>query len=156
MAFNTVMIVILTGFVGALLARYQGLQTILRVRESLNRGQMPASKMLDALLIVIEGITLLTPGVLTWLKKYDTSNDGYLDQDDLKKNWLTSWKKGREDLKLKNDKKEEEFNYARKTMISDLSTEKLVAAVPITVGFNKRTGKKIIAVPKKPKKGLIV
>lgn len=64
-AFNTVMIVILTGFLGALLARYQGIQTIVRVKESLGRGEMPASEMLDALLILVAGIVLLTPGFLT-------------------------------------------------------------------------------------------
>lgn len=64
-AFNTVMIVILTGFLGALLARYQGMQAILRVRESLYRGEVPASEMLDALLILLAGIVLLTPGFLT-------------------------------------------------------------------------------------------
>ncbi len=64
-AFNTVMIVILTGFLGALLARYQGLQTILRVRENLDRGEIPASEMLDALLIFLAGVVLLTPGFLT-------------------------------------------------------------------------------------------
>jgi UPF0716 protein FxsA len=64
-AFNTVIIVILTGFLGALLARYQGLQTLLRVRESLHRGEIPASEMLDALLILLAGIVLLTPGFLT-------------------------------------------------------------------------------------------
>ena len=64
-AFNTAMIVILTGFLGALLARYQGLQTIQRVRESLQRGEIPAGEMLDALLILLAGIVLLTPGFLT-------------------------------------------------------------------------------------------
>jgi len=64
-AFNTVMIVILTGFLGALLAKYQGLQTILRVRESLQRGEIPASEILDALLIFLAGVVLLTPGFLT-------------------------------------------------------------------------------------------
>jgi UPF0716 protein FxsA len=64
-AFNTVMIVILTGFLGALLARYQGLQTMQRVRESLDGGEMPAEELLDALLIFLAGIVLLTPGFLT-------------------------------------------------------------------------------------------
>ncbi|UCF56469.1 MAG: FxsA family protein [Deltaproteobacteria bacterium] len=64
-AFNTVIIVILTGFLGALLARYQGLQTMLKVRESLDRGEMPAEELLDALLILLAGIVLLTPGFLT-------------------------------------------------------------------------------------------
>ena len=64
-AFNTLMIVILTGFLGALLARYQGLQAMLRVRESLAHGEMPAEHLLDALLILLAGIVLLTPGFLT-------------------------------------------------------------------------------------------
>jgi len=64
-AFNTLMIIILTGLLGTLLARSQGLQTMLRVRESLIRGAMPAEEMLDALLIFLAGMLLLTPGFLT-------------------------------------------------------------------------------------------
>ncbi len=64
-AFNTVIIVILTAFFGALLARYQGFKTMLRVRESLERGEMPAEELMDALLILLAGIVLLTPGFLT-------------------------------------------------------------------------------------------
>ena len=64
-ALNTVIIVILTAFFGALLARYQGFQTMLRVRESLERGEMPAEELMDALLILLAGIVLLTPGFLT-------------------------------------------------------------------------------------------
>ncbi len=64
-AFNTVMIVVLTGFLGAYLARLQGLHTMMKVKESLNRGEMPAEALLDALLILLAGIVLLTPGFLT-------------------------------------------------------------------------------------------
>ena len=64
-AFNTLLIVVLTGFLGALLARYQGLKTMLKVRESLAHGEMPAEHLLDALLILLAGIVLLTPGFLT-------------------------------------------------------------------------------------------
>jgi len=64
-AINTLMIVVLTGFLGALLARYQGLKTMLKVRENLARGEMPAEHLLDALLIFLAGIVLLTPGFLT-------------------------------------------------------------------------------------------
>jgi UPF0716 protein FxsA len=64
-AFNTLIVVILTGFLGALLARHQGLKTMLKVRESLARGEMPAEHLLDALLILLAGIVLLTPGFLT-------------------------------------------------------------------------------------------
>lgn len=64
-AFNTVLVVIITGFTGAYLARVQGMQTMLRVRSLLQQGVMPAEDLLDALLIFIAGIVLLTPGFLT-------------------------------------------------------------------------------------------
>ena len=64
-AFNTLIIVILTGFLGALLARLQGLKTMLRIRESLVHGEMPSEHLLDALLIFLAGVVLLTPGFLT-------------------------------------------------------------------------------------------
>ncbi|MBW1770000.1 MAG: FxsA family protein, partial [Deltaproteobacteria bacterium] len=48
-AFNTILVVIITGFIGAYLARLQGIKTMMRVRESLNRGELPAEEMLDAL-----------------------------------------------------------------------------------------------------------
>lgn len=64
-AFNTVAIIILTGVAGAALARAQGVQTMLRVRQSLQQGQVPAEEMLDALLIFVAGIVLLTPGFIT-------------------------------------------------------------------------------------------
>jgi UPF0716 protein FxsA len=64
-AFNTVAIIIITGFAGAALARMQGLQTMIRVRQSLEQGIVPAEEMVDALLIFIAGIVLLTPGFIT-------------------------------------------------------------------------------------------
>ncbi len=38
---------------------------MMRVREGLNRGQLPAEEMLDAMLIFVAGIVLLTPGFIT-------------------------------------------------------------------------------------------
>ena len=64
-AFNTVAIIIITGFVGATLARMQGLQTMLRIRQSMQQGLAPAEEMVDALLIFVAGIVLLTPGFIT-------------------------------------------------------------------------------------------
>lgn len=64
-AFNTIAIIIITGFAGAFLARMQGMQTMLRVRQSLEQGIVPAEEMIDALLIFIAGIVLLTPGFIT-------------------------------------------------------------------------------------------
>jgi UPF0716 protein FxsA len=64
-AFNTILVVIVTGILGAYLAKLQGIRTMMKVRESLNRGELPAEEMLDALLIFIAGILLLTPGFIT-------------------------------------------------------------------------------------------
>jgi UPF0716 protein FxsA len=64
-ALNTVALVIATGFAGAYLARLQGMQTMFRVRSSLQQGIMPAEELLDALLIFAAGIVLLTPGFIT-------------------------------------------------------------------------------------------
>ena len=62
---TAVTLVILTGFLGALLARMQGLQTLYRIQGSLREGRMPSGELLDAVLIVIAGLLLLTPGFLT-------------------------------------------------------------------------------------------
>ena len=64
-AFNTILVVIVTGLLGAYLAKLQGIKTMMRVRESMNRGELPAEEMLDALLIFVAGIVLLTPGFIT-------------------------------------------------------------------------------------------
>ncbi|UCE84062.1 MAG: FxsA family protein [Deltaproteobacteria bacterium] len=64
-AFNTILIVIVTGLLGASLARLEGIKTMTKVRESLNRGELPAEEMLDAMLIFTAGVVLLTPGFLT-------------------------------------------------------------------------------------------
>lgn len=64
-AMNTVVLIILTAFLGATLARIQGLQTMMKVRQNLQQGIMPAQEMMDALLIFIAGLVLLTPGFIT-------------------------------------------------------------------------------------------
>ncbi|MBL4826019.1 MAG: FxsA family protein [SAR324 cluster bacterium] len=64
-AFTSIALVIFTGFLGAYLARIQGLQTLFRIQESLREGRMPSAELLDALLIGVAGLVLLTPGFLT-------------------------------------------------------------------------------------------
>ena len=64
-ALNTVVLVVATAFAGAYLARLQGMQTMVRVRTSLQQGILPADELLDAVLIFAAGIVLLTPGFVT-------------------------------------------------------------------------------------------
>lgn len=61
----TVALVLLTGIVGAALARWQGIKAILRVQRRINRGQIPADELFDGVLILVAGIVLVTPGLLT-------------------------------------------------------------------------------------------
>ena len=64
-AITSIALVIFTGFLGAYLAKVQGLQTLFRIQESLAEGRMPSGELLDALLIGVAGLVLLTPGFLT-------------------------------------------------------------------------------------------
>ena len=60
-----VALVLLAPLAGADLARMQGLAVMMRIRENLAQGFMPAEELLDGLLIFLAGMTLLTPGFLT-------------------------------------------------------------------------------------------
>lgn len=61
----TLGIVLATGILGASLARSQGLQVFSTIRDDLRRGQLPAESLFDALLILVGGLLLLTPGLIT-------------------------------------------------------------------------------------------
>jgi UPF0716 protein FxsA len=61
----TLVIVVVTGFLGAALARRHGLRAWIAIRDELRAGRMPAGALADGLLILIGGIVLLTPGLLT-------------------------------------------------------------------------------------------
>ncbi len=63
--FNTLVLVVLTGFAGAFLAKRQGMQTMLRVRAQMQAGHMPTEDLVDAAIIFMAGVVLLTPGLLT-------------------------------------------------------------------------------------------
>jgi UPF0716 protein FxsA len=63
--FNTILLVVMTAVLGALLARLQGLRTLQQIQSSLSQGQIPAEELIDGVLILAGGILFLTPGVLT-------------------------------------------------------------------------------------------
>lgn len=62
---STIILVIATGFAGASLARLQGMQTIIKIQENYRQGIMPGDEIIDAFLILVAGIVLITPGLLT-------------------------------------------------------------------------------------------
>ena len=63
--FNTLLLVLMTTVLGALLARLQGLRTLRQIQLSLSQGQIPAEELIDGVLILFGGILLVIPGVLT-------------------------------------------------------------------------------------------
>lgn len=64
-AFNTLILIILTGVTGAYLAKLEGIRTVLKIQANLQQGVMPAEELIDALIILAAGLALLTPGFLT-------------------------------------------------------------------------------------------
>lgn len=62
---NTVLLVVATALLGAFLARLEGLRTLQQIQSSLSQGQIPAEELIDGVLILVGGIMLITPGVLT-------------------------------------------------------------------------------------------
>lgn len=63
--FDTIALVLITGFAGAWLARSQSLQVFRNIRSELQRGVMPSDSLIEGLLLLIAGIVLITPGLLT-------------------------------------------------------------------------------------------
>ncbi len=61
----TIGLVLVTGVVGAALAKWQGLVALRRIQTDLSSGKPPAAALFDGLLILIAGIVLITPGILT-------------------------------------------------------------------------------------------
>jgi UPF0716 protein FxsA len=62
---TTLAVVLGTGVVGAALARWQGVQALMRLQEELKHGAMPTRSLADGALILVAGVLLITPGVMS-------------------------------------------------------------------------------------------
>ena len=62
---TTLVIIVITGVVGAALTRMEGIKVIIRIKDQLREGNLPGEELVDALLILIAGVLLITPGLLT-------------------------------------------------------------------------------------------
>ena len=61
----TLLLLALTGILGALLARRQGLGALRAAQEHMQRGELPAGPIVDGILILVAAVLLITPGLLT-------------------------------------------------------------------------------------------
>ncbi len=56
---------VVAGIAGLALWRHQGLQTALRARQTLDRGQMPVAEVFDGMCLLLAGGLLLLPGFMS-------------------------------------------------------------------------------------------
>ncbi len=63
--FNTFMIVIITGILGAALAKSQGLMILQNLQQEMQKGELPANHIIQGLMVFAGGLLLLTPGFVT-------------------------------------------------------------------------------------------
>ena len=62
---STVLLVVITAFIGTSLLRQQGWSTMAKAQQSMAAGRTPAMEMLEGVVILVSGILLLPPGFLT-------------------------------------------------------------------------------------------
>jgi UPF0716 protein FxsA len=62
---TTILFIIVTGLLGTWMSRSQGLSTYRRIQAELAAGRMPRDSLIDGVLILLAGVLLITPGVLT-------------------------------------------------------------------------------------------
>lgn len=61
----TILLIVLTGVVGAWLAKKQGIEALRKAQQQMQYGQIPNEAILDGLCILVGGLLLLTPGFIT-------------------------------------------------------------------------------------------
>ena len=61
----TVALIVMTGIVGASLARWQGLGVLSKMQAETAAGRLPTGSIFDGVIILIAGALLITPGILT-------------------------------------------------------------------------------------------
>jgi UPF0716 protein FxsA len=62
---ETIGLLLVISFVGAWLAKREGLGVWRRINQQVETGRVPAAELLDAFLILLAGALLLTPGFVT-------------------------------------------------------------------------------------------
>lgn len=61
----TIILVLATGFFGAILAKAQGLLVLSRIAHTLRSGELPGDELLEGVLVLLGAALLLTPGLIS-------------------------------------------------------------------------------------------
>jgi|SRR5690625_4449800 len=62
---SVLLLIILTGILGTMVVRHEGLETIRKAQLAMQQGEVPRDQLLDGILILIGAILLITPGFFT-------------------------------------------------------------------------------------------
>ena len=61
----TVLMVVVTAFLGSAIIKYQGLQTVHQMQSNMRGGELPVKEIFDGFCLVAAGAFLITPGFFT-------------------------------------------------------------------------------------------
>ncbi len=61
----TVALVLASGFIGATLARMQGISAWRKIHQAMASGRTPGPELVDGVMILLAGAVLITPGIIT-------------------------------------------------------------------------------------------
>ncbi|MCB1758970.1 MAG: FxsA family protein [Gammaproteobacteria bacterium] len=64
-AISTIALTVFTAVLGGMLVRMQGFTTALKVRDALEREEVPAIEMMEGAILLVTGLMLLLPGFVT-------------------------------------------------------------------------------------------
>ena len=63
--FETIWLVVITGIIGASMAKTQGLMVLQDLQEHSKQGMPPTQTLLEGVLVLVGGVLLVTPGIFT-------------------------------------------------------------------------------------------
>jgi UPF0716 protein FxsA len=64
-AWDTFLLILLSGFVGAYLAKREGIRVVQKIQAEMSQGGLPGREMIDGLCVLVGGVLLVTPGFFT-------------------------------------------------------------------------------------------
>ena len=64
-AMNTIIMILATAILGTVLVRIEGLSTLSRIKNSVQRGELPTIELISGGILIISAVVLLTPGFIT-------------------------------------------------------------------------------------------
>lgn len=60
-----IVLILLTGILGTIIVRYEGIQTMRRAQTSIQGGDIPKDEILEGICLLIGSVLLITPGFFT-------------------------------------------------------------------------------------------